>query len=63
MDPPLHVGPSVAEMSADPESRWALVAVAPCVDRRYRNFEVVGEVFDGEQPIEGFHGRILRLDH
>ena len=49
-------------MPPDPETGWSLVAVAPRVDRCHRDSEIVGEVFNGEQPINGFHGRILRRD-
>ena len=41
-------------MPPDTATGWSLVAVAPRVDRRHRNSEIVGKVFNGEQPINGF---------
>ena len=61
-DPFLYVGLSVSEMSAYSEAWWALSSVSPLVKRARRHPEIVGEFFDGEQPIEGFHGRILQPD-
>jgi hypothetical protein len=29
--------------------------VSPCVDRSHRHAEILGEIFNGEQPIGGFH--------
>ena len=46
-------------MPADAEAGWASASVAPGVDGGYRDVEVVGDVFDGEEPFEGFHGWIL----
>jgi len=34
----------------------------PLVEGGHRHSEIVGEFFDGEQPVEGFHGRILQPD-
>jgi hypothetical protein len=34
----------------------------PLVEGGHWHSEIVGEFFDGEQPIEGFHGRILQPD-
>ena len=42
-------------MPADPEPRWALAAVPPCIDRGHRYLEVFREVFDGKQLVELFH--------
>ena len=34
----------------------------PLVEGGDGHSEIVGEFFDGEQPVEGFHGRILQPD-
>ena len=34
----------------------------PLVESGDGHSEIVGEFFDGEQPVEGFHGRILQPD-
>ncbi len=60
-DPFLYIGLSVSEMSAYSEAWWALSSVSPLVKRARRHPEIFGEVLDGEQPIEGFHGPILVL--
>ena len=49
-------------MPPDAETGRALAAVTPRVDGRNGNVEVVGEVFNGEQPVDGFHDPILRFD-
>ncbi len=61
-DPFLYVGLSVSKMSAYSEAWWALSPVPPLVQGGDGYSEIFGEVFDGEQPIEGFHGRILQPD-
>ena len=62
VDPAFDVAPSEAEMSADPETGWSSPAIAPRVDGGYRHLEIVGQVFNGEQPIDVFHDPILRFD-
>ncbi len=42
-------------MPADPEPRWALAAVPPCIDRGHRHLEVFREIFDGEQLVQVLH--------
>ncbi len=42
-------------MPADPEPRWALAAVPPCIDRGHRHVEVFREIFDGKQLVELLH--------
>ena len=61
-DPFLYVGLSVSEMSAYSEAWWPLSPVPPLVEGGHRHSEIFGEVFDGEQPFSGFHGRILQPD-
>jgi len=55
LDPGLDVAPSKANMPSDAESWWALAVVSPCVDRSHWHAEVFGEIFNGEQSVEGFH--------
>ena len=61
-DPRFHVGRSVADMPTDSEPRWSFSPIPPGVDRGDGHSKIVGEFFDGEQPVEGFHGRILQPD-
>ena len=58
-DPLLDIGPSVSEMLADAESWWALAVVSPRADRGDLHAEILSEIFNGKQPIEGFHGLIF----
>ena len=61
-DPALDILPSEAQVFPDTEAGWTLSAVAPCVDGGDGDLEVSGEFFDGEEPMDGFHGRIMRPD-
>jgi hypothetical protein len=61
-DPALNIVPSEAQVLPDSEAGRALSAVAPCVDGGDGDLEVVGEFLNGEQPIHGFDGRIIRLN-
>jgi hypothetical protein len=42
-------------MPADPEPRWALAAVPPCIDGGHRHLEVRREVFDTKQLVQLLH--------
>lgn len=46
-------------MPTDTESGWALPVVPPCVDGCLLHVEVFGEVINGEESFERFHGVIL----
>jgi hypothetical protein len=61
-DPVGDVAGAEAEMAADTEPRWAVAAVAPGVDGGDGDAEVVGEVLDGEETVEGVHAEIVRED-
>ena len=60
LDPVLDVAPSEANMPADAESWRALAVVSPRVDRSHRHAEILGEIFNSEQPIGGVHCVIFR---
>jgi hypothetical protein len=62
VDPAFDVAASVAQVSADPESRWTLAAVSPGVDGGDGHLEEVGEILCGEQGFEGVHTAIVRID-
>lgn len=49
-------------MPAYAKAGRALASVAPRVDGGNGHVEVVGEVINREEPIEGFHELILRTD-
>ena len=62
VDPRFHVGPSVADIPTDSEPRWSFSPIPPGVDRGDGHSKIVDEFFDGEQPVERFHSRILGSD-
>jgi hypothetical protein len=49
-------------MSAHTETGWAFSAVSPLIEGGDGHPEIVGELGDGEEPIEGVHGAILQDD-
>jgi hypothetical protein len=62
IDPLFDVAPSIAEVFADAESRWAMAAVSPGIDGGDGYVEEVGEILCGEQGFEGVHTAIVRID-
>jgi hypothetical protein len=51
-NPGFDIATSVAEVPADSESGWALVAVPPVVDGGDGNTEVVSYFLGAEEPLE-----------
>jgi hypothetical protein len=56
-DPVGDVAGAESEVAADPEAGWAVTAVSPGIDGGDRNAEVVGEILDAEEAVEGVHSR------
>jgi hypothetical protein len=54
-DPCLDFAPSVADMSAYSESGGSFFPVSPLVEGGDGDREIVGEIFDGEEPVPVFH--------
>ena len=54
-DPLLDVGPPVADVLADPESRWAVTGVPPRIQCGDGNRQVLGELLCREQAIGSIH--------
>ncbi len=46
-------------MTADPESRGALVTVPPRIHSGDGHVEILRQVFNGEQSVEVLHRRII----
>jgi hypothetical protein len=47
-------------MSTNAESRGTFAVISPRVERGYRHAEILGEIFNSEQPIGGLHCVIFR---
>ena len=58
-DPLLDVASSVAEVSADAETGWTLLAVSPGVDGGEWDVEKFGQLLSGEQRFELVHPVIV----
>jgi hypothetical protein len=62
-DPGFDVSTSVTEMAANSEAGWSQAAVPPGVNGGDRNAQVLGELLDGEQSIEGLHLGVFHRTH
>lgn len=54
-DPCLDFAPAVADMSAYSESGGSFFPVSPLVEGGDGDREIVGEIFDSEEPVSLFH--------
>jgi hypothetical protein len=62
-DPVFDVGPSVADVLADPEADGSLSSVAPCVEGLDWDVEQVGEFVCGKEAVVVVvHGRIMQVN-